>query len=179
MANPNASAAPLPRILLVDDYVEIRDLLVTLFRRAGFEVDAVGDGAAAWDTFCSREYDLLITDNDMPVLTGLEFVRKIRSIPSEVPVIVISGFALPDERDALDLVQPGAFISKPFAFPVLQAKVAELMNGRMPGTNGGAPVDPHVFPLQPEHGMDRSGVAARDPDFVVPPFAEEDDTTMV
>ncbi|HUG11481.1 MAG TPA: response regulator [Opitutaceae bacterium] len=156
------SASPL-RILLCDDFAEIRELLATMLRRDGFEVDAAGDGASGWDAFCARPYDLLITDNDMPLLTGLELVRRVRAIPHELPVIVISGFARWEDSDVKSLLEPGAFIEKPFAFPVLRAKVEELMNGKLARAKRGAPADTRPLPLQPEHGLNGNGVNAGHP----------------
>lgn len=51
----------------------------------------------------------------------------------------------------LSLLQPGAFISKPFAFPTLGAKIEELMNGKLARSNAGVPADTRSLPLQPEH----------------------------
>lgn len=160
MQNFQSQAAPPLRILLVDDFVEIRELLAALLRRDGFDVDAAGDGASGWDAFCSNSYDLLITDNDMPNLSGLEFVRRVRAVPHKLPVIVISGYAPWDDADVKTLLQPGAFIEKPFAFPVLRAKVEELMNGKLARHNVGAPADCSALPLQPEHDLHRNSASA-------------------
>ena len=156
------AASPL-RILLCDDFMEIRELLATMLRRDGFEVDAAGDGASGWDAFCARPYDLLITDNDMPLLTGLELVRRVRAIPHQLPVIVISGFARWDDADVKSLLEPGAFIEKPFAFPVLRAKVAELMNGKLARASAVAPADTQLLPLQPEHSLNLKRAIAGNP----------------
>jgi len=148
------------RILLCDDFAEIRELLATMLRRDGFEVDVAGDGASGWEAFCAQRYDLLITDNDMPLLTGLEFVRRVRAMPHQLPVIVISGFARWDDADLKSLLEPGAFIEKPFAFPVLRAKVAELMNGNVERAGGRAQADAQPLPLQPEHSLRFNGAIA-------------------
>jgi DNA-binding response OmpR family regulator len=160
MQNSQPSAPAPLRILLCDDFVEIRELLATMLRRDGFEVDAASDGACGWEAFCARHYDLLITDNDMPLLTGLDFVRRVRAIPHHLPVIVISGFARWDDADVKLLLEPGAFIEKPFAFPVLRPKVEELMNGKPANGGGSAPAELQQLPLQPEHRLHRDGAIA-------------------
>lgn len=163
MQNSQTHAASPLRILLCDDFIEIRELLATMLRRDGFDVDATGDGASGWEAYCARPYDLLITDNDMPLLTGLEFVRRVRAIPHQLPVIVISGFARWDDADVKSLLEPGAFIEKPFAFPALREKVVELMNGKLTRANGSAPTHGGIMPLQPEHGLHRNGANAAYP----------------
>lgn len=160
MPNLQSPAGPQLRILLVDDFVEIRELLSTMLTRLGYEVDVAGDGASGWDVFCSKRYDLLITDNDMPVLTGLDLVRRVRAIPHKIPVIVISGFARWEDSDVDSLLRPGAFIEKPFSFPTLKAKVEELMNGKLARSKAGAPPETRSLPLQPEHGLQADNVSA-------------------
>jgi DNA-binding response OmpR family regulator len=173
MLNSQVSLTPPRRILLVDDFAEIRDLLATMLRRDGFEVDTTEDGASGWDAFCSKKYDLLITDNDMPIMSGLDLVQRVRAIPDPLPVVVISGFTRPDDVDVVALLQPGAFIAKPFSFPVLRAKIAELMNVGLGGSNPGIHAADPVLPLQPEHGLHRDKTAAVSLDAKTPPPAKE------
>lgn len=59
--------------------------------RAGYEVDSAEDGSVAWDTLNACSYDLLINDNNMPNLTGLELLRKVRDHHIALPVIMASG----------------------------------------------------------------------------------------
>jgi DNA-binding response OmpR family regulator len=160
MQHLHSLAAPPPRILLVDDFVEIRELLSTMLTRLGYEVDVASDGASGWDAFCSKRYDLLITDNDMPILSGIELVRRVRAIPDKLPVIVISGFAPWEDADVNSLLRPGAFIEKPFSFPTLKAEVEQLTNGKLARFKNGARVDTQTLPLQPEHGSRGDSVSA-------------------
>ena len=141
MQNSESPAAQPLRILLVDDFAEIRALIATMLARLGYEVDVAGDGAAGWEAFRSKRYDLLITDNDMPVLTGLEFVRRVRAVPDMLPVIVISGFSPWDDADVNSLLKPGAFISKPFTFPLLRATIVELTDGKRAGSDSDSLAD--------------------------------------
>ena len=86
--NPQARfvAAPMPnlanpsqRILLVEDDAAICQLNAQVLARSGYRVDAAADGSAGWDALHANNFDLLITDHDMPVLSGLDLVRKVRS----------------------------------------------------------------------------------------------------
>ena len=71
---------PAPRILCVDDEPVLREMLVLYLRRQGFEVETASDGLAAWQVISENpaSFDVVITDNQMPQMTGLELVEKLR-----------------------------------------------------------------------------------------------------
>ncbi len=129
-----ASPAPAGRILLVDDDSAIRGILTALLEDAGYRVRSAADGEAGWDALRAGRFDLLITDHEMPGLTGLELLRRVRADPLRLPAIMISGFMPWDEDDLEWLLQPGAAIAKPFSFGALLAKVRELMDGSPAGS---------------------------------------------
>jgi DNA-binding response OmpR family regulator len=89
--------APRRRILLVDDDISMRELNTEALSRAGYEVDGAADGVEGWAALQARQYDLLITDNSMPKVTGVELVRLLRSKNTNLPVIMASG-ATPTEE---------------------------------------------------------------------------------
>ena len=102
------------RILVVDDDSDLRVLYAEVLARPGYHVDAAEDGAAGWEAIQANNYNLLITENEMPKLTGIELVRKLRSARMAVPV-VMAAVRLP----TLELVQNpplqlAALLSKPF-----------------------------------------------------------------
>ena len=74
-------------VLVVDDQLRARRLLVTELREAGFEVSEAGNGAEGWAEFQRRRPEVVITDLVMPRADGLELLKQIRA-HSEVPVIV-------------------------------------------------------------------------------------------
>ena len=67
---------PRQRILVVEDDAAIRRLNTEILTYSGYHVDAAEDGAVAWDALQQNNYDLMVTDNDMPKVTGVEFIRK-------------------------------------------------------------------------------------------------------
>lgn len=77
-----------PRVLIVDDEQAIRDSAATVLKAAGFEIQVAADGAEALTLFARDWYPVVITDRDMPVLDGIEFVSKLRAI-ALAPVYVI------------------------------------------------------------------------------------------
>jgi DNA-binding response OmpR family regulator len=103
LATEESAASPTPsgtipprRILVVDDDITIRRLSKAVLIHHGFQVDAAEDGAAGWDALRVNHYDLLITDNNMPKVTGVELVKKLRSADMTLPVILVSGL-IPEE----------------------------------------------------------------------------------
>jgi two-component system, cell cycle sensor histidine kinase and response regulator CckA len=74
-----APAKPIQRILVVEDDISIRRLRTEMLIRSGYQVDAAADGAAGWKALQGKSYDLVITDNFMPKVTGVEMVKKLHA----------------------------------------------------------------------------------------------------
>ena len=99
------------RILVVDDEPLIRHLNIKALTAAGYQADAAEDGMAAWDALQLNDYDLIITDNTMPRMTGIQMIEKMHAAGMVVPVIMASG-TLPKEGLAQSrLPQPTATLS--------------------------------------------------------------------
>ena len=86
-----------PKILIVDDEPNIRDLLTTSLRFAGFAVRAVGNGAQAISAVLEEEPDLIILDVMLPDMNGFEFAETIRADNnlSTMPIIALSSLVSP------------------------------------------------------------------------------------
>src|ERR1043165_2093734 len=101
-AGPPGSALPVrgktkhPSILVVDDEPGIQLLLSSVLRRSGYQVDTAEDGAAGWEALQATHYDLLITDNNMPKMSGVELVKMLRAARMTLPVVIASG-SIPTE----------------------------------------------------------------------------------
>jgi CheY-like chemotaxis protein len=126
-ASSRGPARPAHQILLVEDDSAVRQASAMLLVRAGYQVNAVEGSQAAWEALQSRSYDLLITDNQMPEMSGLELVRKLRSAQLALPVIMASGGI--DERDLTQnqWLQPATVLPKPFTSAALLKTVAEVL----------------------------------------------------
>ncbi len=106
------------QIMIVDDDPGILLSMSFFLKQAGFEVDQAANGREALERFLAAErrrrpYDLLITDNQMPEMTGRELFQEIRLYTESLPVFVVSG--LWDSDFAAELEQDGraAFFLKP------------------------------------------------------------------
>lgn len=120
-------ANPTHRILLVDDDVYARELNAGVLIRFGYNVDTAEDGAAAWKALHEINYDLLITDNRMPRVTGMDLIKKVRSEDMMLPIILASGTVPTEELNRHPWLQLDATLSKPFTLAELLDTVIEVL----------------------------------------------------
>ena len=118
------------RLLLVEDSERLRASLCEGLTRAGFAVDAVGEGRRGL-AFAKRGlYDVLILDLMLPDISGLDVLRELRARPSDIHVLILTAkHAVEDRVLGLEL---GAddYLQKPFAFEELQARIHALVRRR-------------------------------------------------
>jgi two-component system sensor histidine kinase and response regulator WspE len=90
------------RILVVDDSITVRELERRLLQNEGYEVDVAVDGMEAWNTLRLEQYDLVVSDVDMPRLDGIELVKRIRADArlGRIPVMIVSYKDRPEDRMA-------------------------------------------------------------------------------
>ena len=125
MSAAKASAAP--RILLVEDEGAILEFSTAVLVRGGYQVTAVEGCEAAWEAIQSASYDLLVMDNQMPGMSGLELVSKLRSAQIGLPIIVASGGIEAEEFTENQSLQPAIALPKPFTAKQLLETVAEAL----------------------------------------------------
>jgi len=98
-----------------------------VLHNAGYRISCAEDGEAGWRALCAESFDVLITDHDMPRLTGLDLIRRVRAKSLNVPVILTSAKIPWNERDLARLLPPGKTLEKPFSFAKLLANVRSLV----------------------------------------------------
>jgi two-component system, NtrC family, response regulator AtoC len=103
-----------PQILVVDDEPNLRRVLGAQLSRDGYEVHAVADGEAALRILSEQYIDVVITDLRMPLLDGLELLKRALALEPELPVVIITAHGTVD--NAVEALKSGAFdyITKPF-----------------------------------------------------------------
>ena len=91
-ATPAQEDSAAPRVLVVDDSHTVREMERRLLARAGYTVGTAQNGQEAWNLLRLKEYDLLISDVDMPQMNGIELVTRLRANPrlARLPVIILS-----------------------------------------------------------------------------------------
>jgi two-component system alkaline phosphatase synthesis response regulator PhoP len=105
------------KVLVADDEIHIVQVVAMKFRNNGFEVVTAENGTDAYKICCEEKPDIIVTDYQMPGMTGIELVEKLRQNPefAEIPVIILTarGFAIEDDqKDKLGIAE---FLSKPFS----------------------------------------------------------------
>ena len=115
------------RILSVEDEQDLRQLTAEVLIDAGYQVDLAQDGSAAWSALQLSEYDLLITDQFMPKVSGVELLRKIHDAGMTLPVIMATG-VLPTWEFALHpCLEPVEMLLKPYSFEKLLGLVKNIL----------------------------------------------------
>jgi len=114
-------------LLVVDDDTDTRLLTAEALSRVGHQVDTAEDGAAGWAALQTNSYDLLITDHNMPKVSGVELLKKLRATRMALPAILMSGAMPTQELNSHPRLQIEAMLQKPFTVEELLGTVAEVL----------------------------------------------------
>ncbi len=108
------------KIIFVDDDIKAGELMMRFSDGADYDVKIFQDPGKALNYFKEKHVDLIISDLRMPTMTGMELLAEIRQLDSDLPFIIITGYANID--DAIEAVRLGAtdFIKKPFDMDEMQ-----------------------------------------------------------
>ena len=122
-----SSGPGLASILFAEHDSVQRGLSVEILTHSGYAVTPVQDGLQAWEALHASRYDLLITDNNMPRMTGLELAERTRLEGMKLPIIVASSaVGLPSGTD-YDWLRVAARLQKPFATDELLKTVEQVL----------------------------------------------------
>ena len=117
------------KVLVVDDEIHIVQVVAIKLRNNGFNVITCENGREALELASNEKPDIIVTDFQMPVMTGLELVENLRSRPdtADIPVVMLTarGFAIEDERK--EELKISASLSKPFSPRELLGTVEEVL----------------------------------------------------
>jgi two-component system chemotaxis response regulator CheY len=117
-------------ILVVDDSTTMQRIIKNTLIRIGQEkIDLANDGEEAWALFNSKNYDLLITDWNMPNMNGLELVKKVRANPEYelIPIIMVTTEG--GKAEVITALKAGVnnYIVKPFTPQILKEKLETII----------------------------------------------------
>ncbi len=118
---------PRHRILVAEDDEDIRRLNTEVLVRSGYKVDAAADGAIAWDVLQFNQYDLLVTDDHMPRMSGVELLLKLHAARRALPVILVSGIMPMEKLKSHPWLQIDATLLKPYTPDELVATVRTVL----------------------------------------------------
>jgi CheY-like chemotaxis protein len=123
-------------ILIVDDEATILDMEAKILECDGHRVETAENGEAAWQALQGGDYDLLVTDNLMPGVSGLALVRQLRIASITLPIVMVSGTL--GNLDTAKLTRDPwsrihGFVSKPFTIPQLVLAVHRALDSGADG----------------------------------------------
>ena len=121
------------RILLVEDDLKIATFIRAGLKQAGFAVDHAGDGEEGLNLALAESYDTVVVDLMLPKLDGFSLIERLRGRKNNTPVLILSAMRTVDDR--VKGLQTGGddYLTKPFAFTELLARVQALIR-RATGT---------------------------------------------
>jgi len=115
------------RILLVEDQEPVRASLRMILELDDHQVTEAGNGAEALSLFTVGEFDLVVTDFEMPVMEGNELAVRLKLLAPSLPILMISA----SERARSDVGNPvDALVNKPFTLPELRRALGKLLSAR-------------------------------------------------
>jgi len=118
---------PRHRILVVDDDPYVCHFSAEVLIRHGYEVNAAEDGAIAWEELQANNYNLLITDQQIPKVSGVELLKKIHATRMALPVIMTTR-TLPTRKFTLHpWLQHATVLRKPYTFEKLLGTVKAVL----------------------------------------------------
>ncbi len=118
------------RILVVDDEESIREFLEIMLRKEGYEVTCAEDGQKALDLIKKKSFDMVISDLQMPNLTGIELLRQVRDSYPDLLFMMITAFGTTET--AVEAMKLGAYdyITKPFKIDEVRINIANALRSK-------------------------------------------------
>ena len=121
----------MPKILLVEDNEDNRDMLSRRLIRKGYDVSLANDGGAGVAQALSEAPDLILMDMSLPVLDGWEATRRVKENPATraIPIIALTAHAMADDREKAIAAGCDDYDTKPIDLPRLLEKIESLLVG--------------------------------------------------
>jgi CheY-like chemotaxis protein len=114
-------------VLVVDDEATIRELVAAILRRRGYRVYTAADGLGGLALVHAHAIDLVITDIEMPALSGRELASHVWRLRPRTPILFISGSYSDADLECNALGGPKGFLGKPFSLATLLEHVEDLL----------------------------------------------------
>lgn len=127
-----SARGPRPRVLVVDDEPNIRELLSAALTLHGFEVHAAGDGAAALEAVAAGRPDIVVLDVALPDMPGFTVTRLLRAADSEVPVLFLTARDGVEDRIAGLAAGGDDYVTKPFSLDEVVLRLRAILRRSKP-----------------------------------------------
>lgn len=119
-----------PRILVVDDEESIREFLEIMLKKEGYEVTCAEDGAKARDLLMKKSFDLVISDLQMPNMTGIELLKYVKETYPDLVFMMITAFGTTES--AVEAMKMGAYdyLTKPFKIDEVRMNIQNALRAK-------------------------------------------------
>jgi len=115
------------KLLLAEDDAILADALSSSLRKAGFDVEAAGNGAVAEYLLLRHNFDLAVLDIGLPLVDGLTVLKRVRVARPTLPMLILTALDGLDDRVAGLNAGADDYLTKPFDFPELEARIRALL----------------------------------------------------
>ena len=117
------------KVLVVDDFSTMRRIVKNTLRQIGFtQIEEAEDGQKAFDRLMSEKFDFVVSDWNMPNMTGIDLLRKVRAEPTlkHLPFLMVTAEA--KQENVVEAIKAGVsnYIVKPFTVATLQEKISKI-----------------------------------------------------
>ncbi|MBN2590248.1 MAG: response regulator [Sedimentisphaerales bacterium] len=117
------------KVLIVDDEIHIVHVVAIKLRNNGYEVISANNGAEAYELACDIKPDIIVTDFQMPVMTGMELVEKLRENEQtkNIPVIMLTARSFAVTKEQREQLHISDCLSKPFSPRELLVNIEDIL----------------------------------------------------
>jgi CheY-like chemotaxis protein len=118
----------MPKVLIAEDNPGLARVLSFKFKSCGFDPITCANGGEAWKSFCDSQVAAVVSDHEMPIMSGLELIQRVREMDAKLPCFLVTGRQLELSRDprviALSIQE---VFGKPFSPGTVVSAVAEAI----------------------------------------------------
>lgn len=120
------------KILIADDEIHIIHVVAIKLRNNGYDVVAANNGQEAFELACTENPDIIVTDYQMPVMTGVEMIEKLRKNEATrtLPVILLTARSFAISQELQQTLGVSACLSKPFSPKELLKTIQDILHQR-------------------------------------------------
>ncbi len=117
------------KVLVVDDEIHIVHVVAIKLRNNGYEVITANNGAEAYELACTESPDIIVTDFQMPVMSGMEFVQKLRENEqtTNTPVVMLTARSFAVSKEQQESMKISSCLSKPFSPRELLGNIEDIL----------------------------------------------------
>ena len=120
------------KVLVVDDEIHIVHVVAVKLRNNGYDVITADNGLEAYELACREKPDIVVTDFQMPAMTGLELLEKMRATEEtkSIPVILLTARSFAITKEQKEMYEISGCLSKPFSPRELLGNIEDILHQR-------------------------------------------------